>query len=455
MSEHVAERKDKQRQVKLADIIIGERFRIDYGDIEELVNSVKEKGIIQPITLDSNLNILAGGRRYTAAGRAGLKTIPCIIREYVDEVDSREIELIENIHRKDFTWQERAKLTRQIDELYKKKDIKWSGRKTAELLDKGVGDISRQLQLAKAIEIIPELGTYETASEAMKVLKKMEGDAISQELADRQKARVTGPAEAGAGKDVMTKGIQDALRVATNDYKISDCFAGMAKLRDHGHIELIECDPPYGIDLNSQKSSKDSIGSTVTGYEEIDAEIYPGFLKKLCAEMFRVAGKDCWLIFWYGPTWHEQVRTALLEGGWQVDPIPALWTKYMGQTLQPELYLARAYEPFFIARKGKPVINKRGRMNVFNFMSEPPAAKYHPTQRPIQLIKEILDTFLVGTQNILVPFLGSGTTLRAAYFLGHRAFGFDLDGKYKDKFLLKVEDDSRKLLEGDKMVGLN
>ncbi len=75
-----------------------------------------------------------------------------------------------------------------------------------------------------------------------------------------------------------------------------------------------------------------------------------------------------------------------------------------------------------------------------------PAAKYHPTQRPVQMIEEILDTFTKGMDIVLIPFLGSGATLRACYNKGLLGFGFDLDGKYKDKFMLAIEQDSRKLL---------
>ena len=168
-------RKDKLRHAKLTEIIVGERFREDFGDIEELKNSIKEKGIIQPITIDSNNNLLAGGRRFRAATELGLPTVPVIVRDFVDDIDSREIELMENVHRKDFTWAEQAKLVKSIDTLYKDKHgSNWSGRKTAELLDKGVATVARNLQLADAMEVLPELGEYKTADEALKVLKKME-----------------------------------------------------------------------------------------------------------------------------------------------------------------------------------------------------------------------------------------------------------------------------------------
>lgn len=446
-------RKDKLKHVKLEDILVGERFREDFGDIEELQNSIREKGIIQPLSVDSDMNLLAGGRRYAASQALGLPTVPVVIREFIDEIDSREIELMENVHRKDFTWAEQAKLTKAIDDLYKAKHgSNWSGRKTAELLDKGVASVARNLQLAKAIEVIPELADYKTADEALKVLKKMENNAIVQELRGRQRIRVEedeSHAEDGNDAGHLDRGLRDMLRIADKGYSIGDVFAGMKGLRDNSPINIIECDPPYGIDLNEQKASKSSATSNVHSYEEVERDAYPDFLKRLTSELFRVAGKDCWLVFWYGPSWHSQVLGALRDAGWHVDEIPAIWAKTQGQTLQPEIYLARGYEPFFLCRKGKPVMVERGRLNVFNFPGVPGKQKYHPTQRPFELITEIFQTLGAGRQNVFVPFLGSGATLISCYNLGFNGFGFDLNGEYKDRFMLEVETQTRKLFAAD------
>lgn len=434
------ERKDKLKYVKIADIIFENRAREDLGDLEELKTSIKEKGVIQPITLTHDLHLLAGGRRFTACTELGIPTIPAILRDDVTEIDAKEIELIENIHRKDFTWQERAKLTAEIDNLYRVKDPNWSQRKTATLTSTSVGLANRDIQLAKALEVMPELGTCETATDAVKLIKKLEEQAIVQELRRRQSEQMETHSHTAKGVD---HGVKVALKEADNNYRIGDVFVGMSKLKDNGHISIIECDPPYGIDLNNQKASKDSIGSTVDGYKEVHSSVYETFLTKLTTDLYRVAGRDCWMVFWYGPTWHAEVLAALTAAGWKVDEIPAIWVKPNGQTLQPELYYARCYEPFFLCRKGKPVMAERGRSNVFAYSGA--GNKYHPTQRPVELIEEIFRTLSSGMDTVFVPFLGSGATLRACYNGGLKGFGFDLDGKYKDKFMLAVEEDTRKL----------
>jgi len=75
------------------------------GDLSELIASITEKGIIEPLVLrqrGSRYQIIAGERRYQAAVQAGLHELPAVIRD-VDETEMLEIALVENIQRKDLT----------------------------------------------------------------------------------------------------------------------------------------------------------------------------------------------------------------------------------------------------------------------------------------------------------------------------------------------------------------
>jgi ParB/RepB/Spo0J family partition protein len=426
------------RFVKLDSIICDDRHRSVFGDLETLAESIKNKGVIQPVTVAPDLRLLAGERRVRAAKAAGLEEIPALVREIDGEIDAREIELFENVHRKNFEWFEEVAIIRDIDRLYKEKEQDWSGRKTAQLLEKGVATVARAIQLANAVDVIPELAKMSTADDALKTIKNLEEDAIVSELRSRQ----TDPENT-----YYNSGIQDALRVAERSYVIGDTFQGLAELPTGGKVGLIECDPPYGINLNAVKSSKDTVGNLVSSYNEVPAENYKEFLLRLAKELFRVASHNCWLVFWFGPTWHSQVYAALEDAGWLVDDIPCIWVKSQGQTLQPELYLGRAYEPFFMARKGKPVIMQHGRLNVFNYSGLTPSQKIHPTERPVSLIEDILRTLVPPATKILVPFLGSGATIRAAFNLGLSAMGWEINGEYRDRFMLAIERDSRELLD--------
>jgi ParB family chromosome partitioning protein len=73
------------------------------GDLSELMASIGEKGVIEPLVVrqrGSRFQIVAGERRYQAAVRVGLRELPVVIRE-VDENEIIEVALVENIQRKD------------------------------------------------------------------------------------------------------------------------------------------------------------------------------------------------------------------------------------------------------------------------------------------------------------------------------------------------------------------
>ncbi len=88
--------------------------------LEELAESIKEYGIIQPIVVaeqEGYYSIIAGERRWRAAKLAGLEEIPAIIREN-DEQKNREIALIENIQREDLNPYEKAVGIRNLMDKY-------------------------------------------------------------------------------------------------------------------------------------------------------------------------------------------------------------------------------------------------------------------------------------------------------------------------------------------------
>ena len=80
------------------------------GDLSELIASVREKGILEPILVrprGNRFQIIAGERRFRAAGEAQLAEVPCIVRETPD-AEMMELALIENLQRKDLTAFEEA-----------------------------------------------------------------------------------------------------------------------------------------------------------------------------------------------------------------------------------------------------------------------------------------------------------------------------------------------------------
>lgn len=92
------------------------RLSFDDSSLQELANSIKEHGIIQPLVLrklGEKYEIIAGERRYKAAKIAGLTQVPAIITEMNDQ-QSAEVAIVENIQRKDLNAIEEAKSYRAL-----------------------------------------------------------------------------------------------------------------------------------------------------------------------------------------------------------------------------------------------------------------------------------------------------------------------------------------------------
>lgn len=420
----MAETVESYPEFPLAKIKIKNRFREDKGDIDEMALSLQEIGQIQPIIIDQEGFLLAGERRTLAAKQLGWKTIWAAVRYVKGKVQKLQIELEENIRRKAMTWVEEAKLERAIFEMQKEKmGGRWNLRDQSDMRDTALGGISQRIQLAEAIALLPELAEHETQDAAWKEFKKIEEAAVLHHIHQKTPDK-----------------IKKAPQWASDHFNVGDAFKGMEAIPGNS-ADFAEIDPPYAIDLTDRKDRNTDDGPD-DEYNEIDADEYPTFFKDIATDVFRILKPNSFAVFWYGWQWHQFIHETLQDVGFKVNPIPAIWYKgSVGQTAQPDIALASCHEPFFIARKGVPRMYVSGRSNVFHFAPLAPSKKIHRTERPSDLMEEVLTTFLFPGSTVLVPFLGSGATLRAAYKLGHTGFGWDLSEKNKSRFLRKVAEE--------------
>lgn len=132
------------------------RKHFDEEKLNELVASIKEKGVIQPITVrkrksnDGAYQIITGERRWRASQRAGLKEIPVIVKDVGDR-EALELALIENIQREDLNAIEQALGYKNLIEgfMFTQEDL-------AEKLGKSRTSIANSLRLLKLPDNVKE-----------------------------------------------------------------------------------------------------------------------------------------------------------------------------------------------------------------------------------------------------------------------------------------------------------
>lgn len=125
------------------------RKNFDINTLEELAQSIREYGVVQPIIVVKNgkrYTIVAGERRFRASKIAGKKTIPAIVREYTD-AQIKEIALLENIQREDLNPIETA---RALDELMK--EFNWTQETISQKFGKSRSAIANTVRLLSLSE---------------------------------------------------------------------------------------------------------------------------------------------------------------------------------------------------------------------------------------------------------------------------------------------------------------
>ena len=442
----------KIKEIQISDIFVGKRFRTDLGDIGALSDSIRKDGLIQPISVCNNsgdvpYRLIAGGRRFNAIlninqQKGGSNTVSCrIYNEELPEIQLRVLEFAENLYRKDMTWQEECNLKEHIHDLQQKiHGVKtstsptapgWSLTDLSKMTGKSKGSLSGDISLAKMMKETPQIDweKFQTKHDAQKAMKHAK-KTVEQSMAAKQAQK-----SLGTGDDKKKKLI--------DSYHIQDFFQGVKKIGDQT-MDFIEIDPPYGIDLEKQKKDY-----AYTGYNEVEKDIYPAFMQNVFKESFRVLKQNRWMICWFGPEpWFEDIHNWIIEAGFKNRRMPAVWIKGVpdtelkvvvsAQNNQPTRSLANGYEMFFMARKGVPELEKPGATNIFGHKPISHQSKVHPTERPISLIDEILNTFTPQGSNVLVPFAGSGNTLIAAAQNNMIPIGFDLTEEYFESYIIKI-----------------
>ena len=424
-----------------------DRFREKYEGLDELAASITNHGLEHPLVVkqlvddpDHDYKLLAGGRRIAACIMIGMWEVPVhIYPSSITEFEERCLELVENAQRQDMSWQDDVLIRRKIHNLYvdqygekKKGGRGHSMRDTAAMLSVSPATMSMDIELADALDVVSTLRECKTKQEARQAVNRLARHAdTKQRVKEIEVEREKRTEETGRSE-------QDQI---ADWYIIGDFFEKSLELED-STFDICEVDPPYAIDLSEIKSTSGALrAENRTKYNEITKDEYPIFLAKTAERCYELLKDDGWIVWWFAiDPWITVVHNILKETGFRGPGLPALWTKpnAQAQTNNPKYNLGSSYEPFFYMRKGKAEIRTQGVGNCIGESTVLPSSKTHPTERPVDLMRTILATFVPRGTRVLVPFAGSGATLLAAHNLNMTGVGYDLTGAYKEAYVRRV-----------------
>jgi DNA modification methylase len=443
-------------------VINRERFRDATGDMEGLAASLLKFGQLQPIVLDSNNELLAGFRRFTAAGMNGWTEIVATRKDDVDELLAREIELEENIQRENMSWVEEQRAIAEIDRIRRMRDPNWNQAKTAQVINPNMGQnrVSEAVQLTKAMELFPELKTAKNKNQAMSWLK--------------QKASLV-------VRTAEVKNNNETYVDVSEKIVLGDSVEVIKTIPDESFHAVIT-DPPFGIDYGDRKAGTES---TLTAYED-GQESYERLLT-MAPDLYRVIKPNGWLVWFFGISWYgdelpdnfpeanglrslaeglrtgrvsplqaadvidsvadkigkikKGVKRAFRDAGFTVDEIPIIWDRSEGKchTNRPDHYFPRAYDVALHAFKGDPQIIKRNLPNVIRIKPVGTNERELMVERPIELYAELIQRLTVPGEQVADFFVGSGSCPAACAATGRNYYGVEQNPERRAVAIQKIK----------------
>lgn len=226
--------------------------RKNFENIEELAESIKEYGLLNPIVLSKNndkYEIIAGERRYRASIKAGLKKIDAIVRDF-DQKDIDILSLVENIQREDLSALEEA-------EAYKKliDDFSMTQEEIAKSMGKSRSYIANSVRLLKLNKDETEALADRkiSASQARTLLSIKDQDArkkaldgfINKKLNVREAEKISNKNKIKEKRNEKADGLSDIDKILLEDYeeKFMEKVGSKVKIDKTGKVYklIIDC----------------------------------------------------------------------------------------------------------------------------------------------------------------------------------------------------------------------
>lgn len=428
--------------VLIDKILIGERFRkvISQDYIDELRTSIDRRGLLHPIVIDDKYNLLAGFCRYTACKELEWKEIPCHFKGELNELQRLEIELEENVARKDFEWHERDALRAKIHEvkvaLYSQKDeIKpqvnadgivtrltepapgWTLQDTANLVGSSKPRVSLDISMARMLKALPSLKSFGEA-EAWRTVRRL-ADAIERELSVRQ------------------------TQINLANIWVGDCAMVLRHVPDKT-IDCIITDPPYGTNVQDLAGATERAYRSESHFDD-SPEAAKSELALALPELVRVLKDNGHAYFFFAPTEYPWVLALLQKhfGDEAVDPIPLIWLKGKERwgTGDWEHKYARQYEGiFFVYSKARRLAQTHG-----NIIGPFPGEEVtYTAQKPINMLSELICQSTTEGEIVLDPFAGGGSVGVAAVRNNRKFFCVERDESMYKLACKRIQDELEK-----------
>lgn len=402
----------------------------------ELANSIERNGLIHPITVrrsNDRVILVAGEQRSEAIEylwnmgsqvRCGGKVfpegqLPCIDLKNLNPIDAFEIELEENIRRRDLSWQEKSTATSQLFELR---------RLQAEKAGKPVPTVA---EIAKEIRG-DSGGAHERTRKEIIVSKHLADEDVSKAKTVDEAFKVIKRKEELQKSAELGRSVGLTFNNSAHSLLRGDCLELLKTLPSES-FDCILTDPPYGIDAQDYNSSGGKAGGGGSGSHFYDdsPETWVTLMKAFLPQICRLAKPQAHFYMFCDVDnfWHAKqlLQIAIFDTrtDWKIFRTPLIFINPTAiRAPWPDQGPQRKWQMILYAVKGSKHVNHL-RPDVLTYPSDDNLN--HHAQKPVALYTDLLSRSCNPGDSVLDPFCGTGTIFPSAHELKVRATGIELD----------------------------
>lgn len=203
---------------------------------------------------------------------------------------------------------------------------------------------------------------------------------------------------------------------------LGDCLEEMKKMADNS-VDLTLTDIPYG-EVSENGAERAKYGGQLRKLDKGDADVLGFDLSTFVSELDRVTNGSIYVFC--GKEQFSQILSQLKGLGWSVRA--GVWEKTNPTPMNGQHLWLSSVEMCVFARKAKATFNQSCKSSVWRFPNG--SSKVHPTQKPLNLFKYLVQSSSSEGEIVFDPCLGSGTTALAARQLNRDYIGIEINPDY-------------------------
>jgi site-specific DNA-methyltransferase (adenine-specific) len=385
--------------------------------------------------------LIVGERRTTAVKRLNEKKITFFhdgkevplgmlpittMSDVLSRADAKQVEFDENKVREPLTWQEEAEALAEIHRLRTEENPQQTNMATARqliaenVIETHTNPVKLSHKISQSVIIAenlnnPTIAKARNVNEAYNLLLKAEEEKINTTLARRR--------------------IAAAPTTSSITIRQGSCLDILPTL-DSNIADLILTDPPFGIGADTGGFRQRTVHHH--NYEDTP-EVARNIAQAIILDGFRIAKPMANLFIFCDVDLFPVLKEMSARAGWAPFRTPIIWQKSHSEGMAPwqGKGFRRTYEMIFWATKGQRGL-LTAPVDILDFSRVPKGERIHAAQKPVDLLRLLIESSTLPSDFVLDPCCGSGSTLVAARELKRTGLGIEFDPTFYNTAMSNV-----------------